>query len=470
MNITSICNRLIALKFVPDAVQRYNEGRFDASGEIFAQRSYYINSLKKIVSDIGANRYLSKVMIERGTIKYRPSWFVVYLTLPSGNNIGEAEGICIVVDTVKRHAEFYIMEISVNNYAVCQIFGDDHIDYGQVESRQLFLKKSFELAAIYFDNIEPKDQPSKQREQYSKPKEQSCKPEEKPSKQYNNPAKKPRKSLTKLDSAALLFIILVPIILGGAYWGLSLHRSKSKSEPSKYSRIAYNDEGTDDSYWESNDDGIKEIDEIEDVDRYDAYSEDEYDYEVREPFDVKVPVLPSDYFKESKREETAPRINEPREVNEPRDIKSFSNGERPYGDWFGKDSYDYKSLSNLKISNQSDNDAVVLLCDPNDNVVRQAFVKSHSIYTMQYIPSVSAIMKTMMGKSWNSLKNNGAGYPRGGFEYNETYSISPWNNPFDFLHKYREDGVDYPTYSVTLHAVHNGNFKTSKSSKREFFK
>ncbi|MBD5184666.1 MAG: hypothetical protein HDS97_07230 [Bacteroidales bacterium] len=76
----------------------------------------------------------------------------------------------------------------------------------------------------------------------------------------------------------------------------------------------------------------------------------------------------------------------------------------------------------------------------------------------------------MQGNKWNTLKENGSGCPPGGFEENESYSASSWSDPFDYIPQYDEEGMIYPTYDITLHAVRNGNFQTKSSSANEFFK
>lgn len=75
----------------------------------------------------------------------------------------------------------------------------------------------------------------------------------------------------------------------------------------------------------------------------------------------------------------------------------------------------------------------------------------------------------MQGNDWNVLKDNGANCPHGGFTNNVSFSKSSWKDPFDFTPVYDEEGIDYPTYSITLHTVRNGNFKTQSSSASEFF-
>lgn len=143
----------------------------------------------------------------------------------------------------------------------------------------------------------------------------------------------------------------------------------------------------------------------------------------------------------------------------------LSTGQYP----FGKNKYDQNSLSELRIDNQTDLDAVVVLENRSGKWVRNVFVANHSSYTMTKIPSGRFIMKTMRGNSWNAEKSNGPNHPKGGFMKNCTYSKSSWSDSFDFIPEEDYEGISYPTYSVTLHAVVNGNFHTSATTSDDFF-
>ena len=50
-----------------------------------------------------------------------------------------------------------------------------------------------------------------------------------------------------------------------------------------------------------------------------------------------------------------------------------------------------------------------------------------------------------------------------------SYSKTDWNKAFVFFPEETVDGINYPTYSLTLHAVKNGNLNTNRISKDEFF-
>lgn len=161
-----------------------------------------------------------------------------------------------------------------------------------------------------------------------------------------------------------------------------------------------------------------------------------------------------------------PKIEKPTYVE-----TTYHTGDSPFKNAFGNGSYDWESLSTLSIKNYSETDAVVLLVASSGKVIRNAFVKKGNTFTMEYIPAYNYIIKTMLGNSWNADKYNGPRFPRGGFMKNENFSQSRWSEPFDFrpTEDYNSGTINYPTYSVTLHKVANGNFHTDKTTKENFF-
>ena len=148
----------------------------------------------------------------------------------------------------------------------------------------------------------------------------------------------------------------------------------------------------------------------------------------------------------------------------------FSTGDMPYGSYYGVGKFDGSSLSELKILNYSSSDAVVLLEDKYFGVIRNVFVREGHIYTMDRIPEGRCRIRVMYGNSWNAEKDNGPGLPKGGFMRNTSYSQSAWSDSFDFYSERTADGINYPTYSVTLHKVINGNMETESIDKDEFWR
>lgn len=151
----------------------------------------------------------------------------------------------------------------------------------------------------------------------------------------------------------------------------------------------------------------------------------------------------------------------------------FQTGDCPYSDYYGYGGgigqFDKKSLSELKILNYSNSESVVLLETVQGVIIRNVYIKNNSEYTMTNIPEGKYRIKIMYGNSWNSEKDNGRGYPKGGFMKNVSFSKSKDNDLFDFIFEESYEGISYPTYSITLHKVKNGNMQTERISKDDFF-
>lgn len=147
----------------------------------------------------------------------------------------------------------------------------------------------------------------------------------------------------------------------------------------------------------------------------------------------------------------------------------YRTGDCPYLSWLGKGKRDSGSLSELKILNYSSVEAVVLLENLFGSVVRHVYIANNSEFTMTNIPEGSYRMKVMYGNSWNSEKDNGNGRPKGGFMKNVSFSKSKDNDLFDYTFEKSYNGISYPTYSITLHKVRNGNMQTERISQDDFF-
>lgn len=146
----------------------------------------------------------------------------------------------------------------------------------------------------------------------------------------------------------------------------------------------------------------------------------------------------------------------------------FNTGDVPYKEYFGKGKFDKESLSELTITNYSSTDAVVILETLEGSVIRNNFIKKESEFTMEQIPNCTCIVKIMFGNSWNPEKDNGVNFPMGGFM--EDVSFMESDDKFFFEAIIDKKRIRYPTYSITLHKVKNGNMQTSEISKDDFFK
>lgn len=148
---------------------------------------------------------------------------------------------------------------------------------------------------------------------------------------------------------------------------------------------------------------------------------------------------------------------------------SYNTGDMPYISHFGWGVHDEESLSKLTIINNSSKDAVVLLENSRSKVIRNVFVKNGARYVMDKIPEGMYSVKIMYGNSWNKDKDNGPSFPKGGFMRNVAFEKTEESDMFDYSFKRDDEGVSYPSYSVTLHKVQNGNLESEEISASEFF-
>lgn len=168
--------------------------------------------------------------------------------------------------------------------------------------------------------------------------------------------------------------------------------------------------------------------------------------------------------------DTANTETEPAEAAQVRYNVALPTGATPYSSAYGEGIYDQNSLSELTITNGNATDAVVILYNVStQRVDRHVYVQAHSTYTMKQLPAGWYDLKIRFGQDWNPDYDNGVGHPRGGFNWQESFSHL---NPSDYLDtdpEYQSDGVAYPTYSITLHRVEQGNLQTASLDQNDFF-
>lgn len=151
-------------------------------------------------------------------------------------------------------------------------------------------------------------------------------------------------------------------------------------------------------------------------------------------------------------------------------IISLPTGTKPYSDKYGSGVFDKSSLSYIEIKNGVVTDAVVILYNVlTDKVIRHIYIRANDNFQISKVPKGIYDMKVYYGKDWNNDKYNGANAPKGGFMSNETYSHSEDADYFDCNPVVMEDGTSYPTYTVTLYTVQNGNMQTESLDKDDFF-
>ena len=450
---------MMSEKIIPHTVDMFNKGRFGNDYEVFIRKDFYRNVLCNKFSTNIAEEYLSALRVERGTCVGQPEWVIVSLTLPGGDRIkvGDARVIGIIVDKHIMKAVAYVMEESLKSCMCCQWDDGKHFNFGEVADRSVFFRRIISLAKDEMKELgnEALKRPYQADVKFPY-KDKSIKPKQEEKGLWKRVRKLPWwiQVIVVIVAAPVVFFLVSIVIL-------------SVSSSNKYKNKEYSESHID---LNTESDIIADTVVREEEDYSDYLEEEEEYYEsssistdqmVRHILNLPYPNISNNkgQYSEKKNDNAAGPV----------EIVNYSNGQMPYADWFGRGRYDKNSLSQLTIDNYSTADAVVLLADANDDVVRHSYIRRNSSYTIKGIPEGNYIMKVMMGNRWNSLKNNGRSLPKGGFMDNVSFSKSSWKDEFNFYPVYADEGIDYPTYSVTLHGVKNGNFQTSKSSSSDFF-
>lgn len=150
---------------------------------------------------------------------------------------------------------------------------------------------------------------------------------------------------------------------------------------------------------------------------------------------------------------------------------SLKTGAIPYLDYFGEGLFDKESLSCIKIKNGYNTDAIVLLMEiPSNKIIRNIYIRKEESFKMDKLPEGLFKLKCYSGVGWDPQLDNGENFPRGGFISDVSfYESKSYNDCFDIVFEKLHDGVNFPTFQVTLYKVSNGNMETKNISKDQFF-
>ena len=149
---------------------------------------------------------------------------------------------------------------------------------------------------------------------------------------------------------------------------------------------------------------------------------------------------------------------------------SLATGAKPYAAMYGSGRYDSESMSYLEVKNSVETDAIVMLYDTRTGrVVRHAYLRAGATYKLRQLPSGIFDMRVYQGVNWNPNKYMGPNAPTGGFESEESFTVCRPADYLDMRHTESYNGVSYPTYTVTLYKVRNGNFAMEETSSKTFF-
>lgn len=149
---------------------------------------------------------------------------------------------------------------------------------------------------------------------------------------------------------------------------------------------------------------------------------------------------------------------------------SLATGAKPYAAMYGSGRYDSESMSYLEVKSSVETDAIVMLYDTRTGrVVRHAYLRAGATYKLRQLPSGIFDMRVYQGVNWNPNKYMGPNAPTGGFESEESFTVCRPADYLDMRHTESYNGVSYPTYTVTLYKVRNGNLDMQNTSSRTFF-
>ena len=149
---------------------------------------------------------------------------------------------------------------------------------------------------------------------------------------------------------------------------------------------------------------------------------------------------------------------------------SLATGAKPYAAMYGSGRYDSESMSYLEVKNSVETDAIVMLYDTRTGrVVRHAYLRAGATYKLRQLPSGIFDMRVYQGVNWNPNKYMGPNAPTGGFESEESFTACRPTDYLDMRHIESHSGISYPTYTVTLYTVRNGNFAMEETSSKTFF-
>ncbi len=141
-----VCNRLIAEQIIPRVVERYNAGIYRDDYGIFESKQFLCYPLAQFVSSTVANEYIELIRVERGRSQQEPGMIIISLTLPYGDEVGQAALIGIIINQAINKVRAYSMEISLKHFMICQWTEHHHFNYGTVHSRAGFFSTIIKLA------------------------------------------------------------------------------------------------------------------------------------------------------------------------------------------------------------------------------------------------------------------------------------------------------------------------------------
>ena len=150
---------------------------------------------------------------------------------------------------------------------------------------------------------------------------------------------------------------------------------------------------------------------------------------------------------------------------------SLQDGVSPYNSFFGVGIYDQDSYNEIEFKNTQYSDAVVCLVNYfSGKTIRNEYINKGNTFKMTKIPNGTYMVKVFYGNDCNPDKVLANGKIVGGYNFDESFSISDDHTDLLKLNQYESsDGINYSVYEVMLFTVQNGNMDQRKISEDEFF-
>lgn len=156
-------------------------------------------------------------------------------------------------------------------------------------------------------------------------------------------------------------------------------------------------------------------------------------------------------------------ISGPLEKKSEYEGNSLDNGSSPFNPIYGKGLY-RNTQHSLKIRNQGNIDVIIFLVSLKDNkVIRNEYVKAHSVFDLTKIPNSVCYVKFYYGKNWNPIRKT-KNIVTGGFDNEEQHIISSNEEDiFEFKEDIRGDYIYSSNYQLTLETIiQEGNVISEK--------
>ncbi len=148
-------------------------------------------------------------------------------------------------------------------------------------------------------------------------------------------------------------------------------------------------------------------------------------------------------------------------------LNQLKTGDTPYKKYY-KNIVNQNLNNYILIKNTPHSDVIVLLKNIQTNkVVRNVYIKSGIDYKIKNIPEGIYSLKCMYGNNWNPQKQ--IGQIKGCFDSDLSFSETSEKDYFDMNVQENIDGINIPSYTVTLYKVRNGNMSTKTISANQFF-